>query len=194
MRCRMKPGTKQVTQAEQELRWTLFPTLHLHTGGRQLGEIPPWVPASPEKRSTPHDRFQILEIQRHTDVPDVEAIWNTQGHWLTCLNITGGRYRIFQQDLKSLKKILRCPIVFKEAYTFGRDVYPGLNWLKKAPKKENCTHWPDWHRRRGHSYLILALTRSHDMWFLEQRTDKLVEWPGQEPKSLIANSARVQTV
>lgn len=57
-----------------------FPYHNLRTTGRQLGEILSWVPASPQKRNTSYERFQILETQGHTDVPDAKGIWNTQGH------------------------------------------------------------------------------------------------------------------
>lgn len=49
-------------------------------GGNNVGGILSWVPASPEKINTSRDRFQILETQGHTDVPDAKGIWNTQGH------------------------------------------------------------------------------------------------------------------
>ena len=54
-----------------------FPCLTFTYKGGHLGEILSWVPASPEKRN---ERFQILETQGHTDVPDAKDIWNTQGH------------------------------------------------------------------------------------------------------------------
>lgn len=127
------------------------------------------VPDSPENRNTSHDRLQGLEMQGHTHVPYAKVIWNTQGHWLTCLYIAGGRYRIFQNDLKSQKKIPRHVIVFGWPWISGKDVYPGLNWLKKGAKEEKCTQ-PDtgkevtlteskhWHKAMIHGSWSRALT------------------------------------
>lgn len=46
--------------------------------------------------------------QGHTHGLYAKSIWNTQDDWLTCLYLAGGRYRIFQNDLKSQKIIPRC--------------------------------------------------------------------------------------
>lgn len=115
-----------------------YPTCTYRRG--QLGKTLFWAPASPEKINTSYDRFRILKTWGDTDMPDAKGIWKTQGHWLTRLSIAGGSYRIFQQDLKSLKKILRCVIVFDNPTLLAERCTLVWTGWKTASKEENSLH------------------------------------------------------